>query len=293
MIGLGLAVLAGYGTLLCYTAVAFGWSGARAAPRARLGRPGRRHLQERLAQAGLSEVPARQAVGAVGGLFGLGALGAWVVFGAALPAVVAGACTAALPVASYRHRRSARRRAALEGWPRLIEEVRILTASAGRSIPQALFEVGERGPTALRPSFRAAQREWLLSTDLARALDVLKAQLADPTADATCETLLVAHEIGGSDLDRRLADLAEDRRADLHHRRDATARQAGVRFARGFVVLVPLGMAVAGLSVGDGRAAYQTAGGQLAVCVGLGLVAVCWWWAGRIMRLPDEERVFR
>ena len=26
--------------------------------------------------------------------------------------------------------------------------------------------------------------------------------------------------------------------------------------------------------------------------VGLGMVAACWWWAGRVMHLPEAERVF-
>ena len=51
-------------------------------------------------------------------------------------------------------------------------------------------------------------------------------------------------------------------------------------------------MAVAGLSIGDGRAAYGTAAGQLVVVVGIGLVAGCWVWAGRTLRLPEETRVF-
>ena len=139
----------------------------------------------------------------------------------------------------------------------MIEEIRLLTSSLGRSIPQALFEVGRRCPEELRPAFEAAHREWLLSTDFARTVDVLKAGLADPTADAACETLLVAHELGGSDLDRRLEALIEDRVQDTQGRKDATAKQAGVRFARRFVLIVPVGMALAGLSVGNGRAAYR------------------------------------
>ena len=35
----------------------------------------------------------------------------------------------------------------------MIEEIRILTTSVGRSIPQALFDVGLRGPLELRPAF--------------------------------------------------------------------------------------------------------------------------------------------
>jgi tight adherence protein B len=67
---------------------------------------------------------------------------------------------------------------------------------------------------------------------------------------------------------------------------------AGVRFARRFVLVVPIGMALVGLSIGDGRAAYQTGSGQLGVAAGIGLLVACWVWSGRIMRIPDEQRVF-
>ena len=77
-----------------------------------------------------------------------------------------------------------------------------------------------------------------------------------------------------------------------HPGKDAAAKQAGARFARFFVLIVPAGMALAGMSVGTGRQAYQTPTGQLLVVVAIGLVVVCWVWAGRIMMLPEEERVF-
>ena len=94
------------------------------------------------------------------------------------------------------------------------------------------------------------------------------------------------------DLDRRLAALVEDRIQDTQGRKDARAKQAGARFARRFVVLVPIGMALAGMQVGEGRAAYATPAGQVAALVAIGLVAACWMWAGRIMQLPEPERVF-
>jgi tight adherence protein B len=174
----------------------------------------------------------------------------------------------------------------------MIEEVRLLTGSLGRSIPQAMFEVGRRAPTRMQPAFVAAEREWLITTDFTRTMALLKSRLADPTADATCETLLVAYEVGGTELDRRLGALIEDRVQDLRGRKDAQARQAGVRFARRFVLVVPLGMSLAGLSIATGRQAYRTPLGQVFVLAGLAAVASCWWWAGRLMRLPEEERVF-
>lgn len=294
MSGLALAVLGAYGTFLVFSAVAFGWAGIR------LGPPPTRTERDRLAvrlerwmrQAGLGDVRSAEFVGVSALLALVGATIGLALFGGPLPAVGSATFCATIPVASYRVRRTARLAAAHDAWPHMIEEIRVLTGAAGRSIPQALLEVGLRGPTELRGAFESAQREWVMSTDFERTVEVIKDQLADPTADATCETLLVAHEVGGADLDRRLAELAEDRRVDNLGRKDARSKQAGVRFARRFVVAVPLGMAVAGMSLGDGRAAYQTATGQILVAFGLGLVAVCWVWSGSMLRLPQPNRVF-
>jgi tight adherence protein B len=291
MSGLGpllLALCAGAGVHLLWTA-AHGQRGFVTSSARRRG-PGR--TRQWLAQAGLEDVAAGEFAGVMASLALLGAAVAFAVFGGVLPAISAGAFAATFPVASYRRRRAARLAKAQESWPRMIEEIRILTGSLGRSIPQALFEVGRRGPAELRPAFAAAHREWLLSTDFARTLKVLKDRLADPTADAACETLLIAHDLGGVDLDKRLTALAEDRVQDTQGRKDARAKQAGVRFARRFVLIVPVGMALAGMSLGNGRAAYGTPLGQVLVVAGIAMTAVCWLWAGRIMQLPEEQRVF-
>ena len=289
------AALAGVGAAgvyLLYTAVVLGRRGLRrregTAPRS----PGR-HLRDWLAQAGLADVDPRQFVGAALVLAVVGATLGFLVFGGFVPAVVAGVLCGGLPVATYRARRGRLLEQARDAWPRMIEEVRLQTGGMGRSIPQALFEVGRRAPDPMRAAFAAAEQEWLVSTDLARSLATLKARLADPTADTVCETLLVAHEVGAGHLERHLGALVEDRILELDGRRDAMAEQAGARFARRFVLLVPLGMALAGLAIGDGRSAYETPGGQLAVAVGLAAILACWVWAGRLMRLPEPERVFR
>lgn len=289
-----LAALAGYGVHLLYTAVSFGWSGFGLADE----RVGRRRVRttvrfrDWLRQAGLDDVEPREFVGVTTLLAVVGTVVGYALFGGPIAALGVGAFTGTAPFASYRLRRANRMAAANDAWPQMIEEIRILTGSAGRSIPQALLEVGRRGPVELRPAFDAAHREWVLSTDFERTVGLLKERLAHPTADATCETLLVAHEVGAGDLDRRLAELAEDRRLDNLGRKDARAKQAGVRFARRFVIAVPLGMAIAGMSLGEGRASYRTATGQLLVAIGLALIALCWAWSGSMLRLPDQQRVF-
>jgi tight adherence protein B len=290
VIPLALAVAAAAGVHLLFTSVVLGQHSLRVASLAGPTRRSRRH--DWLVQAGLADIPVRQLAAVIATLMTVGGLAAFALFGGVLPALASALFAGTFPVASYRARRRAQRAAAMDAWPRLLEELRILTSSLGRSIPQALFEVGTRAPDELRPAFEAAHREWLLSTDFARTIQVLKASLADPTADAACETLLVAHDVGGSDLDRRLEALIDDRIQDTQGRKDARAKQAGARFARRFVLIVPAGMAMAGMSVGTGRAAYQTATGQALVVVAIGLVVACWVWAGRIMALPQEQRVF-
>lgn len=286
-----LALCAAAGVHLLYSELVLGQRGLRAPAALRdRGRSSRR--RDWLVQAGLAEIPLREVAALIAVLAVAGGAAAYAVFGGLLPALVTAGFAGTFPVAAYRARRSAQRASAMDAWPRLLEELRLLTSSLGRSIPQALFEVGQRAPAELQPAFAAAHREWLLSTDFARTVRVLKAALADPTADAACETLLVAHELGGADLDRRLEALIDDRLQDAQGRKDARAKQAGARFARRFVLVVPAGMGLAGMSVGTGRAAYQTAMGQTLVVVAIVLVIGCWVWAGRIMQLPEEQRVF-
>lgn len=293
MKGLLVAVCGAYGAYLLYTALALNWAGLGLGPS--VGRsPSKRRgrAQEWLAQAGLDGVRPSQFAAAMAVLFVVGAALAYALFASLAPAVLVGAFAATFPAVSYRARRRQRRARVAEAWPRMIEEIALLCGSMGRSVPQALFEVGQRGPEDMRPAFVAAHREWLLTTDFESTVSVLKARLADPTADATCETLLVAHTVGGADVERRLAALVDDRTADVQGRKDALAKQAGVRFARRFVLLVPIGMALCGLSIGNGRAAFQTGAGQVAALLGVGVVIACWAWSGRVMRLPEEDRVF-
>ncbi|CAN5808450.1 hypothetical protein BH24ACT2_BH24ACT2_15460 [soil metagenome] len=291
MTGLLLALAAAYGTFLLYTALVLGWRGLGPGQSSWSRRKGAYLVGEVLVRTGLDRVRPVEAVAVFAGLSGLGAALAWALFGGLLPPLTGGLFMATLPLAAARTRRERRRVEASEAWPKLIEELRIKTTALGRSIPQALFEVGRHAPDELRTAFEAGRREWLISTNFERSLAVLKSQLADPTADTVCETLLVANDIGGTEIDRCLTALVDDRVMDQQGRKDALARQAGARFARRFVVVVPFGMALVGLSIGEGRAAYQGLAGQLMVLVALAIMAACWAWAGRIMRLPPEERV--
>ncbi len=282
---LALALAAGAGVHLL-------WSALVAPPRRRARPRPDATVRSWLSQAGLDGVGTVEFVVATAAVGLAGAVVAWLLVGPGPAAALAGPLAALAPPAHYRDRRRRRQRDAQAAWPRVLEELRVNATSLGRSIPQAMLAAGRTAPPELREAFELAEREWTRSTDFERTLRVLTDRLRDPVADAIAETLLVAHQVGDVDLDRRLRALAEDRHAELSHRAEARARQSGARFARIFVLIVPLGMAAVGLTIGRGRAAYDDLGAQLVVLVALAVLAVCWVWAGRMLRLPEPARSF-
>jgi tight adherence protein B len=156
MIALVLAVVAGYGVHLSTSAILLRWRGLGPGPRPARSLRSRLDLssalQNWLAQAGLGEVAPAEFLAVLGVLFVAGVLGGALLFGGVLPALFLGGFAASAPVAGYRSRRARNQARNRDAWPRLIDEMRILTGSAGRSIPQALFEVGASAPTSPPPN---------------------------------------------------------------------------------------------------------------------------------------------
>jgi tight adherence protein B len=293
MISLLIGVVGSLGVFYLYTALV-GWRGIALLPRVSANTPGKRSTsaQDWLSQAGIVGVTIPEFLVVETATTVLAGLLGYVVFGGFLPAIAIAVFAATAPIAAYRSRRIAMRSKAREAWPRLIEEIRVQTSSMGRSIPVALLDVGRRSPTKpMQLAFEEAAREWALTTDFTRTVSVLKSRLADASADTVCETLLVAHDLGGSDLDKRLRALLDDRMQDLEERRDAVSRQSGVRFARWFTLVVPVGMSLVGMSIGDGRDAYRTPTGQFSLLLAVLFTAGCWLWASKIMVLPETDRV--
>ena len=181
MIALLLAIVAGYGVHLVYSSVAFGWDGLQPGPPApETNASGKSHFIEDL---GLGEFDARSLVAAIAVLALMGFTFGIVLFNGIIAGVLLGMFAATVPVGVARIRHEQTINLAHQEWPSLIEEIRLLTGSLGRSIPQATFEVGLRSGDGLRPAFEEAHREWTISTDFNRSMRVLKAQLAHNTAD--------------------------------------------------------------------------------------------------------------
>jgi len=178
-----LGLLLGIGLLLMWQ------SGPRRPVRRARARPS---WQERtgvlLAQAGIEGVSPAQLVGVSAGL-GLVA-GVLVLGTSQVPslAVLFGAFAALLPLLLVRRRRAQRAGELREVWPEAVDNL-ASAVRAGLSLPEALTQLGARGPEQLRSPFRRFGEDYRANGRFGECLDRLKGALADPVGDRVVEAL--------------------------------------------------------------------------------------------------------
>jgi tight adherence protein B len=218
---------------------------------------------------------------------------------AAVVIVVIGSTTVALvgfvagiyaPVAYYRSRGRAVRRARQQCWPEAIE---LLAGGvrAGDTLPAAVALVSERGPVPLRPAFGAVVADHRVSGDFVGALERLGAALADPTADRVVATLVIAHRVGGRELGRVLRTLGSFLREDLAVRKEIVARQSWTLVAARVAAAAPWLVLVLVASRPQGAQAYDSLAGLLVLAGGAAATVVGYRLMVALGRLPEEPRV--
>ena len=197
-----------------------------------------------------------------------------------------------LPIAIVRGRARRRRRELADAWPEAVDNL-ASAVRAGLSLPEALTQLGERGPLPLRPAFAAFGRDYLVSGRFGACLDRLKVRLADPVGDRVVEGLRIARDVGGGDLGRMLRSLSRFLREDARTRSELEARQAwvvnGARLAVASPWIVLLVLSFQQEVIGR----YRSAAGVVVLCIGAGACLVAYRLMVRIGRLPEERRVLQ
>jgi tight adherence protein B len=254
--------------------------------------PTRRRLRSLLAEAGLQGVtPARLVTASVAlalatFVFVLGVSQSWTV------SLAFGALASYGPLALVRHRIRQRRTELRTLWPDVIDNI-ASAVRAGLSLPEALGQVGDRGPEALRPAFRAFADEYRVSGRFGTALDGLKDRLADPVGDRVVEALRLARDVGGHDLGRLLRTLAVFLRDDLRTRGEIVSRQSWTVNAARLAVAAPW-VLLALLSLRPRAVeAYDSAAGLVVLVAGGAVSVVAYRLMLRLARLPLEARVLQ
>src|SRR3954469_12250710 len=200
-------------------------------------RPGRR-ARALLAQADLPSISPMVLVSTCLGVGVTGFLAVFALCGVTVIAICFGLMAAWLPISLVVGRARRRRERWRELWPEVVDNLGS-GVRAGLSLPEALGQIGQRGPEPLRAPFTAFARDYRLTGSFTDALDALKDRLADPVADRLCEALRITREVGGSDLGRLLRGLAAFLREDARTRSELEARQSWTVYAARLAVAAP------------------------------------------------------
>ncbi|MCH6469687.1 type II secretion system F family protein [Sinomonas terrae] len=185
-----------------------------------------------------------------------------------------------------------RARALREVWPDAVDHLRS-AIRAGLSLPEALMQLGEKGPEILRPVFVAFAADFRSGGSFGDSLSRLKDQLADPTADRIVEALRLTRDVGGSDLGRLLSTLGECLRENLRTRSELEARQSWTVNGARLAVAAPWVVLLLLAARPEAMAAYARPAGLVVLGGGLIVSFVCYRLMLRIGALPPEERVLR
>jgi len=278
-------LMAGVGLLLIgWTFADPGWRPARRSIR------GKGRLADLLARAGAEGISPAQIAGLCVVAFLVAAMVVTAASGVPAMGAIFGLMAGAVPTSVLRGRaaRRAREHAAL--WPDAVDNLSS-AVRAGLSLPEALMQLGERGPEGLRAPFAQFGRDYQASGRFHDSLDLLKARLADPVGDRVIEALRIAREVGGGDLGRMLRSLSGFLRDDLRTRGELESRQSwtvnGARLAVGAPWAVLLFMCLQQ----DVVERFATTAGLVVLASGAVLCVVAYRLMLWIGRLPTEKRI--
>lgn len=255
-------------------------------------RPFRQRTHELLAQAGYTGIRPEQlyAFCLVAGL--VVATAVLVISRSTAIAIAFAGFASYAPVALVRMRRRHRVVELRELWPDVVDNLSS-AVRAGLALPEAVAQLGARGPEPLRASFRRFADDYRASGRFGDSLDRLKAELADPVADRILESLRVAREVGGTDLGRLLRTLSQFLREDARTRAELETRQGWTVNAARLALAAPWAVLALIATRPQTVAAYDSPSGVLVLVVGGGVSIAAYRLMLRIARLPEEKRVLR
>jgi tight adherence protein B len=253
---------------------------ARQARRERAGR-----ARDWLAQAGVRRVRPWQVVALCGALGGAAGLGVLAMSGSVWLGLAFAGLAGVLPVGALRARRLRRSRELREVWPDAIDHL-ASGVRAGLSLPEAVAGLAERGPAPLRAPLARFADDYHATGRFGAALDRLKNELADPTADRVVEALRLAREVGHT-----LRTLSGFLRDELRVRKELEARQTWVLVAARMAFVTPWVVLLLLATRPEAVAAYRGAGGAVVLAVGAAMATAGYRLMLAIGRLPSEERV--
>ena len=205
-------------------------------------------------------------------------------------AVAFAAMSGYLPVAVLRGRARRRQRELAEVWPEAVDNL-ASAVRAGMSLPEALGQLGVRGPEPLRDPFLLFAADYQVTGRFGESLDRLKERLSDPVGDRVVEGLRVAREVGGGELGRLLRSLSGYLREDARTRSELESRQAWTVNGARLAVAAPWLVLLMLCFQQEVISRYASPAGVVVLVFGAAACLLAYRLMVRIGRLPQERRV--
>jgi tight adherence protein B len=277
-----IAACAALGLLLLYDGLTARTSTAGMSPM--------RQLDQLVLEAGIRKLTGTRLVGMsivvalVSGLF---------VAGISSSGIIAGVFSLAggwLPYAYVSSRRQRRQRGFRDAWPDAIQGL-ISGVRAGISLAEACTAQAHKGPEELRPGFAAFAGTYRSTGSMKAALDRLRTELSDPVADRVVASLILAGDVGGTDLVRVLRTLADFVREDIRVRKEIEARWSWTVTAARVAASAPWVVLLLMSTRPEAASAYNSAAGTTVITAGAVATFIGYRLMLRAARLPDERRL--
>lgn len=206
-------------------------------------------------------------------------------------AVLTGLAAWALPNIAGPDRRHAwqvGRIEAVAAWTEMLRD----TLSSAAGLQQAIVATTDIAPAAIRPEVRQLRDRLERGHPLPQALRSFAHDLADPTGDLVVVALIQATERQARQLGDLLGALADSAREQVSMRLRVAAGRARTRTSVRTVVGATAAMAIGLVMLNRGYLEpYDSAGGQVVLCLIGAIFAVGLAWLDRIARLDEAPRV--
>lgn len=211
-----------------------------------------------------------------------------------VPAAAAaiGMLAAAIPFAIAAAHRRSKEEALADAWPDFLAYLRGRVVS-GATIPEAFLDAARRSPEPLHGTALEVELATMYGEGFVAALEALRLDLLDPTADRILVTLETAHGSGGHRVGEILAALGVSVADELRLRKAHRAALTEQRMTAVVALIAPWALLALTIATNPQAAlVYQTPTGVALIVAGLFLTGIGYLLARRTASLSRSPRVF-
>lgn len=172
-------------------------------------------------------------------------------------------------------------------WPGYLERTRAKMLTTSRSLPYVIFEGQVAGSPFLEELLQHGRREFENSGDLRKSLEAIWRMGADEeVTNYVCTALLDTLGSTSSQTENQLSIISATVRSRNELKQETNSRLAGVRTARAFVLIIPLGMALVGISFAGSVEPFLSPLSLVQIMAALFVLTLCWHWSSKLMAFP-------